>query len=57
MFGSEVAIGEYPKSTRPAMISGWKPPPRNGTCTALKPALRRNRSAVRCVVAPTPADA
>src|ERR1051326_4897390 len=39
------------------MISGWKPPPRNGTCTTGKPALNRNRSAVRCVVEPTPADA
>ena len=55
--GTATAIGENAKSTRPEATSGRKPPPRNGTWIASKPALKRKRSAVRWVTDPTPADA
>ena len=46
------------KSTRPVMTSvSASGPPRNGTCTAWKPPLRRRRSAAQCVALPTPAEA
>ena len=56
MKGSAVAMVEQLKSTRPAMISvSISGIPRNGTCKASKPALKRNISAEMWVAEPTPA--
>src|SRR6516162_7059405 len=56
MKGSAVAIVEQVKSTRPDMISvSISGIPRNGTCKASKPALKRKISAEMWVAEPTPA--
>ena len=47
---------EQEKSTRPVITSvSASGMPLNGTWMASKPALRRNRSVLRCVAEPTPA--
>ena len=49
--------GPKKKSMRPATTSFIaSAPPLNGTWTASTPALRRNRSALRCVADPIPTD-
>src|SRR5262249_31703204 len=54
--GSAVAMVEQLKSTRPDMISvSISGIPRNGTCKASKPALKRNISAEMWGAEPTPA--
>ena len=51
-------IGVKKKSTRPAARSATPSAvPLNGTCVALKPALRPSRSAVRLPVLPGPIEA